>query len=278
MKTPESRFDGKKRESILERQKIIAPLNFVSVFHETKSEFLPAIDQDGLKADIEIKNIGKAEAMAKRNALIDQFRPEEIKSKGISRNNIYGYPFLEYGHGLIGADERFIKQDEQFLRDGFETLQKYNPNFLKGMGIGTPDEYVRKMTDPEYLKSQYPGEIIELKVDPQKCYVGDLEFITRIMDDVHRGWSENEAVQQQAERYWKNLITLEDFLKWYKKPEYAEDGNSIKNADNYRDGEPPSSIGFYPIKNAPNDFPWTISQPEILIPENVPQDHIKLVK
>lgn len=134
------------------------------------------------------------------------------------------------------------------------------------------------MADPEHLKSQYPGEIIELKVDPQKCYVGDLKYITRIMDDIHRGWSENEAAQQQAEIYWKNLITLENFLKWYKKPEYTEDGNSIKDADEYKGGEPLGTSEFYPIKGAPDSFPWRICQPEVLIPENVPQDHIKLVK
>lgn len=278
MENQEPHFETKKPESILERQEIIAPPNFVSVFHETKQEFLPAIDKTGLITNIETKNIGEAEAMARRNAIIDNFRSEELKVKGISRNNIYGYPFLEYGHGLIGADQRFIKRDERFLRDEFETRQKYSPDFLHKLGANTLDEYVRKMTDPEYLKSQYPGEVIELKVDPQKCYVGDLEYITRIMDDMHRGRTENDAVQQQAEEYWKNLITLEDFLKWYKKPEWAEDGNSIKDTDDYKDGEPLGASEFYPIKGAPDNFPWRIHQPEILIPENIPQDHMKLVK
>jgi len=278
MKNIESQFEGQKRDSILERQEIIAPPNFVSVFHETKEEFLPAIDKDGLRKNIETKNIGKAEAMARRNALIDQFRPNELKIHGISRNNIYGYPFLEHGHGLIGADHRFIKQDVRFLRDEFEKMQKHSPDFLRKLEVNTPDDYVRKMTDPEYLKSQYPGEIIELKVDPQKCYVGDLEYITLIMEDVNRGRTENEAVKQQAEEYWKNLIILEEFLRWYKKPEWAEDGNSIKNADEYRDGEPMGTSEFYPIKGAPDNFPRRIHQPEILILENIPQDHIKLIK
>ena len=284
MDNQEPNFEAKKRESILERQEIIAHKNFVSVFHETREEFLRAIDQDGLRKNIEVKNISKAEAMKRRNTIIDNFRQEELRVKGISRNNIYAYPFLEYGHGLVGADQRFIKRDEKTLRNTFEgALQNSNAyvEFLaywKEMEVNTPDEYVRKMTDPNYLKSQHPGEVIEMKVDPQKCYVGDLEYITRIMDDMYRGWSESEATQHQAEEYWKNIITLEDFLRWYKKPEWTEDGNEIKDADEYRDGEPLTTSEFYPIKGAPKNFPRKIHQPEILIPEDVPQDHIRLVK
>lgn len=278
MENQELHFEAKKRESISERQEIIAPQNFVSVFHETREEFLPAIDRDGLKGNIEVKNISEAEAMARKNAIIDNFRPEELKTKGISRNNIYAYPFLEHGHGLIGADQRFVKRDERSLRDQFESFQTYSSDFLRKLGVSTPDEYVRKMTNSDYLKSQYPGEIIEMRVDPQKCYVGDLEYITRIMDDMYRGRSESEATQGQAEEYWKNLVTLEDFLKWYRKPEWAEDGDSIKDADEYKDGEPLGTSEFYPIKGVPDNFPWRIHQPEILIPEDISQDHIRLVK
>lgn len=278
MENQEPYFETKKRESILERQEITALQNFVSVFHETREEFLSAIDRDGLKRNIEVRNIGEAEAMARRNKIVDDFRSEELKVKGISRNNIYAYPFLEHGHGLMGADQRFIKRDEKSLRDEFESMQRYSPEFLIEQGVSTPEEYIRKATDPEYLKLQYPGEVIEAKVDPQKCYVGDLEYITRIMDDMHRGRSESEAAQQQAEEYWKSLITLEDFLRWYRKPEWTEDGNSIKDADEYKDGEPLGTSEFYPIKGAPDNFPCRIHQPEILIPEDIPQDYIRLVK
>lgn len=115
MENQERHFEIKKEESILERREIVAPQNFVSVFHETKEEFLPAIDKDGLKRNIEFSNIGEAEAVARRNAIIDNFRTEELRAKGISRSSIYAYPFLEYGHGLLGADQRFIKRDERSL-------------------------------------------------------------------------------------------------------------------------------------------------------------------
>lgn len=271
-------FEGQKRESILERREIIAPPNFASVFHETKSEFLPAIDKEGLRADIETKNIGSAKEMAKRNALIDQFCPENLKEKGVSRSNIYAYPFLERGNGFFGAAERFKERKEERLRAEFEDYQKYSPQSLRKMEVNTAEEYAKKMTNPEYLRAKYPGEVIELKVAPQKCYVGDLENITRIMDLTRHGWPEDEAVEWQAKIYWRDLMTLEEFIKWYKEAQWAEDGDSIRDADQFRDGEPLGAYDFYPIKGAPKNFPWRIIQPEILIPENIPQDHIRIIK
>ena len=282
MEKQESQFEehGEERQgSILERTEIIAPENFVTVFHETETENLQFIDRDGLTINTGNKNIGKAEVMARRNRMIDKLRPEALKEKGISReNNIFAYPFLEEGHGLIGADQRFVKRDEKMLRDELEILQKHKPDYLKELGINTPEEFIKKRTDPEYLKSQYPGEVLEMKVDPQKCYVGDLEYITQIADDIYRGLEESEAIQRQAKKYWGNVITLEDFLKWYRKPEWNDDGNSIRDAGKYKGGNPIMTGGYSLLEDAPDNLPLDIHQPEILIPENVPQNHIKLVK
>jgi len=247
------------QESIQEREEIIAPENFVSIYHETKTENLPFINRDGLTINTENKNIGKAEVMARRNRMIDKLRPEALKEQGISReSNIFAYPFLEEGHGLIGADQRFIKRDEKMLRDQFETFRTYSPNYLRKLGTSTPEEFIKKMTDPEYLRREYPGEVLQIKVDPKKCYVGDVEYITRIMDDIHRGFTESQAVQLEGEIYWICMVTLEDFLKWYRKPKGA--------------------YSYTLLKDAPNNLPSEFILPEILIPENVPQNHIKLVK
>ena len=277
METPEINFEGKKKVSLLERQEIIAPPNFVSVFHETKEDSLPSIDQSGLRVDVETKNIGEHGTMQRRNALIDALRPEELKAKGLSRSNIYAYPFLEEGHGLFGADQRFIRRDERDLKDSFERSQKYSPDFLKKLGTPTVEEYIRKITDPAYLKSEYPGEVIEMKVDPDQCYVGDLYSITLIMEDM-RWFTEQEAIERNGKKYWDNLVTLKDFLTWYRKPEYAENGNDIQDAEQFKDGEDVNTMMYCLLKDAPDTLPKEIKDPEILIPKDIPQDHIKLVK
>ena len=264
-------------ESIRNRDRIEAPPNFVSIYHETKSEALSNIDKEGLVREHEARNIGGDPVMVKRNAIIDKHRPAHLVEMGISRNNIFGYPFLEHGHGLLGADQRYIHKDERSYRDDFDLLKKYSPDYFAKIGSPAFAEYVAKMRDPDYLRSKYPGEVLEVKVDPETCYVGDLEFITRIMDDMRRGWSEAEAVETQAAEYWKKAITLKDFLKWYKKPEWAEDGDSIKDAEEFKDGEPYSTMGYWLKKGAPDYLPDKIDTPEIMIPNDIPQEHIRLL-
>ncbi|MBP9762799.1 hypothetical protein KBD34_04250 [Patescibacteria group bacterium] len=278
METYKTAIESQPRLSISERKEILAPAHFVSVFHETRTSSLPGIDKDGLKVHSDIKHIGGAEGMMRRNELIDTFRPAAVSAKGLSRNNIYGYPFLEHGNGFLGANQRFIKRDVETIRDDFKRKQERTPDILEKLHVTTFDEYLGKITASEYLKSQYPGEILEMKVDPKQAFVGDLEYITKIEDSRSHGMSEDEAVEYQAKEYWKHLVSLEEFLKWYKKPEWAEDGQSIKDPETYKDGAPFGTMGFYLIKGAPDHLPRQIDQPEILIPQDIPQEYIKLVQ
>ena len=270
-------FEKQLQESIITRDKIEAPPDFVSVFHETKSKLLPTIDQSGLKIGAEAQGIGRHAEMKERNRLIDQHRPENLKKLGISRNNIYAYPFLEHGHGLFGADRRFVKKHDREIEHEFLAFSKGAPYILKEMGVKTLAEYKAKVNDPNYRKKEYPGEVLEMKVDPQNCYVGDLEEITRIEDLIRRDWTREEATKNQAHYYWQKIVSLIDFLKWYKKPEWAEDGNNIKDAESFKE-EIYSTSDFHLLKGAPDNLPETIYLPEILIPENIPQKHIKLVR
>jgi hypothetical protein len=180
---------------------------------------------------------------------------------------------------LSGASERFIPRNREVLKKEFDDpFQDALRQYWKEKGVTTGEEYANRMSDAKYLEAQYPGEVLECKVNPEECLVGDMEYVNRVADDVRRGWTQKEAVQFQSKEYWKHLITLEDFLKWYKKPEWAEDGNTIVNADGYRDGEPFSTLEYYPIKGAPEDLPESIHVPEVLIPHSVPPQYIRVVK
>ncbi len=264
-------------ESIADREVIEAPPDYVSVFHETKSEFIPSIDKHGLILQEQGTNIGSK--MQRRNEIIDSQRPEQVVALGIGRSNIYAYPFLEYGHGLFGADQRFVKRDQSELETSYRGLMytEKGRQLLQEYGINSLEDFITHRTDPEKLRNDYPGEVIEMKVDPERCYVGDLEHVTRIMEDMSRGLSEKEALSQQAEQYWLKLISLADFLRWYRKPEWSDNGEDIVNAEDYQE-EPWLATGFHLLKGAPDNLPTEITTPEILIPEDVPQAHIKLVK
>lgn len=261
--------------SILERESIEAPQGFVSVFHETTEDRLSQIDAEGLRIS-SASNIGGSE-MNKRNALVDEFRPKELKDMGVSRSNIFAYPYLEYGHGLLGADQRYVKKDRDDLEREFELHKKYSPEYLEKLKTKDLDSYIAKVTNLEYLRSQYSGEILEMKVDPKNCYVGDMEFITRIFDDIKRGWSEKESAENQANYYWRGIVTLENFIRWYAVPKWAENGNDIQDVQMFKE-EPYIAGGFHLLRGAPGNLPAKFDNPEILIPQDVPQELIRVLK
>jgi hypothetical protein len=208
------------QESILKRREIIAPPGFVSVFHETSDESIQEIDRKGLMINTEIKSEDKSMAM-KLSEIIDKFRPDALKSFGISRNNIYAHP--------VSDDDKVIGN----------------------------------------------GKLLELKVDPRKCYVGDMNIIT----DIAFNFRKTDKVRTLSKEYWDNLITLDIFLRWYKKAETAEGSETIKNPEEFKDDEPTFTEGrFYLLKNGSDDYPSYIDNPEVLIPQNIPQQHIRVVE
>lgn len=260
--------------SIIDRQEIDAPKDFVSVFHETSAEAISDIDQLGLRVGSENSNIGSHSEVARKNKLVDQDRPAHLTELGLSRaTNLYAYPFLHEGHGLGGAAERYVVHEPSRHEALFELFQKYDPEFLESTGIKNIDEYIQYETDPERLKQEYPGEVLELKVDAKHCFVGDLTQVSNIFEGIHK-WGYEPG---DAKRYWEQMMTLEDFLRWYKKPEWAADGNNLASPEQFRDGEQASAGDYCPIVGAPEHLPYLINQPELLIPEDVPQEYIKLV-
>lgn len=65
--------ENKPRESILVRREIIAPQGYVNVFHETKTQYIPAIDLDGLRLEPDSRNIGGNEWVAKCKKLLSKW-------------------------------------------------------------------------------------------------------------------------------------------------------------------------------------------------------------
>ena len=266
-------------ESISTRKKIEAPPHFVSVFHETKSDFISGIDKDGLIANPEERNmsVGRMEV---GNAMFNECIPDVFKFD-ITRNVIFAYPFLEHGHDQKGADKIFTKKKKSTLKGNYATIKKYSnkDNFLeKELGVASEEEYIAKMTDPVFLRSQHAGEVLEVKVNPEKCYVGDVQYINKIVQiGAQFSDADKKHVQEYAEAYWKNMITLKEFLEWYKKPEWDESVNDIKDCEQYRDEWVDTSNEYSVLKGAPEHFPDHIEVPEILIPTSIPQAHIRVL-
>lgn len=215
---------------IVEREVINAPSSYVSVYHESKTNRLNQIEREGLVPGRE-PNIMDNYQMKRKNAAINQVRPANLIELGISRENLYAYPFLEYGHGLSGAPERFTDAN--------------------------------KGRDKRQLERDFPGEVLEIKVDPEHAYVADMELINQIAYAIERS---NKPLQEVArvygKEYWSTLMSLKDFLTWFKKPE---------GVDDY------SLRPFTRKEGAPDSLPDSMMIPEVLIPKPVPPDNIRVL-
>ncbi len=215
---------------IVKRETIEAPPEFATVFHESLTSRLKQINDKGLIPGKEA-NIMSNDPMQRKNKIIDDVRPPQIVEKGISRSNLYGYLSLEEGHGLLGATERFAARNSG--------------------------------RDKDELRREYPGEVLELKVDPANVYVADMGIINDIQDVMDRSGLPLERVAAvEGEDYWKNLLTLKDFLDWFQK----EPGGY--------DWQP---AAFIRQEGAPDSLPERVRLPEVLIPNPVPSEHIKVL-
>lgn len=258
------------------RREIVAPENYVSVFHETTTDALASIEKHGLLADHdEDKNIGGHLFVMKVNRLIDEDRPDFFREAGVSRSEaIFAYPSLYKGYGIGKASKQFALQTIEQLRDRYDSITSImGATAFKDLAVETFDDYVFLNTDPDLLKEQHPGEVLQMKVDPSKCYVSDISRYSDIAMNIKEGTYHPGFAE---EWYWGSLITLESFRRFYRLAEQDEHGE-IRRRELFGNGQYLRPNVYYPLANAPDNMPYEIDDPEILIPTNIPPEHIQLL-
>jgi hypothetical protein len=225
--------------SIYNRKEIRAPSNYVSVYHVTEPEFLPAIEEGGLRSGVVSKYMGKDQAVKynKVNDILDEARPQYLRSLGISRRNLYA---------LVG------------LKNG-EWVSRSIKRFTEGIADQTADH----------------REVLELKIDPEKCWVVDAEDYEYLCDRL----TSPEIVKKFPSQYWEGAMLLKDFLKYYAVADFDKTGQQITDSDDFAEPEMISRYSghYYKRKGAPAGLPDFYAKPEILIPEDVPQEHIRVM-
>lgn len=252
-----------KNESIVNREEISAPKNYISVYHETSEKNIKNIDNFGLNSDKNRQGYYTTnEKIEKLNKILEEVKLEKYQRLGISRDKtIFAYPFKESGHGLGGLAD--IKFNEKKLKDDFETLKDYQKDWLENKGIDDFEDYYKYLINETQKKGK--SVILEMKVDPKKCFIGDLDYI----EEARYNDLDIEEKRNKLKKFWDNLVNMEDIIKYYKKSEKdndfeLEDSNCFK--------------GFAKIKGAPKHLPNNIIWPEILINGVIEQKYIKVLK
>ena len=262
-------------KDLLNRPEIEAPPHYVSVFHGTSEEALDGIKQAGLVAHHPEKAYKEVEAI---NAVIDRDRPEKFVQLGLSRQySIYAYPDLDIGFKLPDpAFDRLKQHDTSELRDMYAV---YGATILAAAGITSFEDYQRRAHEIILPGSEEKdgGHVLELKVDPATCFVGNIEWFSSLSDRIQGNYGYTFD-RGDAAWYWDALITLEEFQAYYKCAESHENGESVVAPEMYE--EPADYLypgNYYKLAGAPDYLVDDFQYPEVLIPTNIPPEHMRLV-
>jgi hypothetical protein len=143
-------------------------------YHEVDPAQLDSILQNGLMRSSTGAKTNES-AIVKTDQLLDHYRPEALRSAGVSRqNNIYAY---------------------------FATNNKV-ADIISGQLVELSD-FIAKSEQA----------VLRLAIDPKYCYVSDLDMYDNIKLIVEADNKNTEALRDLAARYWDSLIPFSDFEK-----------------------------------------------------------------
>ncbi len=185
----------------------------------------------------------------------DTYVPVYHETKHTDEINQYGLQFdIEKPHQSPLESGRTLTKYQ--LEKIFQSMR---PDHIKKLGIDRMQSSYAypNMRKKSYFGSREGNQILELRVDPETSYVGDMDEFGSA-----QAISYDEKLGHSfISRYWAGIITLKDFNQWY---EEVDDGDD--------------RAYFRKKKGAPEEFPSSYSMPEVLITKDIPQEHIKLVK
>lgn len=149
-------------------------------YHEITADSLKSVLKNGLKATDRGKK-GDDSTIANTDKFLDERRPETIRTNGVARTAAI-YAYLATGTYVIDITD--------------------------GSHARIPD-FIRRSEDI----------ILELAVEPSRCYVADLDAFDAVMDAI-RNNHPSEHQEQLAEKYWQTLVRLDSYrIDTFKRPE-----------------------------------------------------------
>ncbi len=142
----------------------------------------------------------------------------------------------------------------------YQWTDNYRLDWQIGIGLSRSNS-IFCFPDLEFgngFTTSYKSIYLELRVDPKKCFVGEMETVTEV-------FMRNSDIKRAivfASSYWEDMITLKDFIRYYEKK------------ISYHD----ESLAFYRRKSAPDELLGEFRIPEVLVPYRINPKDVKLVK
>ena len=137
-------------------------------YHEIKSSSLSEVLENGLKCTSRGEK-GDDHDIIQTDTLLDKYRPDSLRTAGVSRdNNLYAYTAV---NGKI-------------------------VNITDGTHVDIHD-FVKKSRQT----------VLKLATDPRRCFVSDLDAYDRVIDAI-KSHKSAESLKMLANEYWSRLTPL----------------------------------------------------------------------
>lgn len=149
----------------------------VVLFHQIKKETFDKVRAEGVKRGF--SGDKRDDAIAQADEFLTQHMPETFKSRGVDRKaNIFCY--LKDGHDVIDI-KTGKKEHPSTINDGADQV------------------------------------LLEISVDPSKCFVGDLDLFDKIKGVLED--NQKEQAEALADTYWSRVQPLTVYRGEFKRPE-----------------------------------------------------------
>lgn len=159
---------------------------------------------------------------------------------------------------IRGGEER-IHQDQ--------IIDSIRPEFLKEAGISRFNIFAYPVSPN--IKTYFGSQtVVECKVDPKTSYVLEMTEYTessyRLKNEISylktngQEFDLDERIRIWFSHYWEKVASLEDFYKYYE----------FNNREDR----------FIRKNDAPDSLPKYFNEPEVLIPEAISQEHIRIAE
>jgi hypothetical protein len=147
------------------------------------------------------------------------------------------------------------------MRQEMELLDKFRPPQVVEKGVSRLKAiYASPTPETPHLSFRRERAILEMRVDPEAGYVGEMDFITALIPFMNAHGRGLEKYQGAFRRYWDSVIPLGAFTKHYK-PRATDDGMQ------------------WVRKSGPSVMPKTFFSPEIMVMSPaISKQHVRIVR
>lgn len=148
------------------------------------------------------------------------------------------------------------------MRAEMELLDRHRPKKLVERGVSRLGAIYATPTD-DTPKFPFRRErfVLELMVDPDEAFIGDMDFITALIPFISANQAGLDRYGGAFRKYWDNVISLREFLDHYR--EVANDHGAYWMAK----------------AKAPKHLPKTIFAPEVMVMTPfISQRYVKIVR